>query len=357
MKFGNLITAAALAALSFTASAATLVVPAAGAGPGANDTQWQSELTLHNVAPRAVTLTLTFHRGSDVFGPVPIALQPRQTRSIADVVRTQFGLDSATGAIVIDVADRDAKSVAVTSRTFNVSADREFGQDIPAIDVANAARAGDVAVLAAPSNASSTRYNFGLYAIEATNVEWQLLRADGTVAATKALAYAAGQHVQYNGGVAQLFAAPAQNNDTLHARVTAGKAIFYGSAVNNITGDPTYVPGVRTREEVLITFAGVDLDENGTADVVDADGDGVLDSPLVIAASLFPSYFNLIARGEFGEAVQFEVVSSPAEATLLDPDTLRVSAGGEVKGKTGEIRVRATTGTSSSIFTIPVRFQ
>lgn len=357
MKFRNLITAAAIAALPFTASAATLVVPAAGAGPGANNSQWQSELTLHNAAPRAVTLTLSFHRGSDVFGPVAITLQPRQTRSIADVVRTQFHLDSATGAIVIDVADRDARSVAVTSRTFNVSADREFGQDIPAIDVANAARAGDVAALAAPSNVLATRYNFGLYAIEATSVEWQLLRADGTVAATKALTYAAGEHVQYNGGIAHLFAASAQNDDTLHARVTAGKAVFYGSAINNATGDPTYIPGVRTREDVLITFAGVDLDENGTADVVDADRDGVLDTPLVIAASLFPSYFNLLASGEFGEAVQFEIVSSPAEATLLDADTLRVAAGGEVKGKTGEIRVRATTGSSSSIFTIPVRFQ
>ena len=357
MKFRNVIIAAAIAALPFAAQAATLVVPAAGTGPGANNSQWQSELTLHTAAPRAVTLTLSFHRGTDVLGPVEVTLQPRQTRSIADVVRTQFHVENGTGALVIEVADRDAKSVAVTSRTFNVSAAGEFGQDIPAIDVANATRAGDVAALAAPSNAAATRYNFGVYAIEQTNVEWRLLRADGTVAATKTLAYAAGSHVQYNGGVEQVFAASAQNSDMLHARVTAGKAIFYGSAINNATGDPTFVPGVRTREDIVITFDGIDLDEDGTADVVDADGDGVLDSPLVIAASLFPSYFNLLASGEFGEAVQFEVVSSPAEADLLDAKTLRVSAGGEVKGQTGEIRIKATTGTSSSIFTIPVRFQ
>lgn len=357
MKFRNVITAAAIAALPFAAQAATLVVPAAGTGPGANNSQWQSELTLHTAAPRAVALTLSFHRGTDVLGPVEVTLQPRQTRSIADVVRTQFHVENGTGALVIEVADRDAKSVAVTSRTFNVSAAGEFGQDIPAIDVANAVRAGDVAALAAPSNAAATRYNFGVYAIEQTDVEWRLLRADGTVAATKTLAYAAGSHVQYNGGVQQVFAADPQNSDTLHARVTAGKAIFYGSAINNATGDPTFVPGVRTREDIVITFDGIDLDEDGTADVVDADGDGVLDSPLVIAASLFPSYFNLLASGEFGEAVQFEVVSSPAETDLLNATTLRVSAGGEVKGKTGEIRVKATTGTSSSIFTIPVRFQ
>lgn len=358
MKFRNVLTIAAIAALPFTAQAAQLVVPAAGAGPGANNSLWQSELTLHATSPRPVALAFTFHRGTDVLGPVSLMLQPRETRSIADVVRTQFGVENGTGALVIDLDDRDARSVAVTSRTFNTSAAGEFGQDIPAIDVTNAPRAGDVAALAAPSNAAATRYNFGIYAVEATSVEWQLLRANGTVASTKTLTYTAGQHAQYNGGITQLFGVSAQNNDTLHARLTAGKAIFYGSAINNATGDPTFIPGVRTREDILIHFTGVDLDENGTADVVDANQDGVLDSPVVIAASLFaPSYFNLVAAGEFGENVTFEVLSSPAETDILDGKTLRVAASGDVKGTTGEIRVKATSGVSSSVFTIPVKFQ
>src|SRR5690348_17940429 len=94
MKFRNLIVAAALAALPFSAQAATLIVPAAGTGPGANASQWQSELTLHSAAPRPMTLSVSFHRGTDVLGPVAITLQARETTSIADIAHTQFGLAS-----------------------------------------------------------------------------------------------------------------------------------------------------------------------------------------------------------------------------------------------------------------------
>ena len=129
MKFRNVIIAAAVAALPLAAQAATLIVPAAGTGPGANASQWQSELTVHTAAPRSTTLSVSFHQGTNVLGPVEVVLQARETLSIADIAHTKFGLASGTGALVIEVADRDAKSLAVTSRTFNVSPTGEFGQD------------------------------------------------------------------------------------------------------------------------------------------------------------------------------------------------------------------------------------
>ncbi|MFP5247424.1 MAG: hypothetical protein ACLGH0_12085 [Thermoanaerobaculia bacterium] len=357
MKFRNVITAAAIAALPFAAQAASFVVPAAGTGPGSNNSQWQSELTLHTAAPRAVSLLLTFHQASVPGAPVEVTLQPKETVSIADVVKTKFGVVNGTGAIVIEVADRDAKTLAVTSRTFNTSAEGEFGQDIPAVEATNALRSGDIAAIAGPSVASGNRFNFGLYVTEEASIEWQLLRANGTVAATKTLTYDAGQHVQYNNGVKSLFEATAQNNDTVHAKVASGRAIFYGSVIN-ATGDPTFVPGVRTREDVVIHFAGLDLDEDGTVDIGDTNEDGVLDATIDVASSLFPSYFRIVASDELGQPVTFEVVSSPAQTELLDANgTLRVIAAGDVKGKTGEILIKATTGASSSVLTIPVRFK
>lgn len=359
MNVKKLITAAALVALPIAANAATLVVPVAGTGPGANNSQWQSELTLHNAAPRPATVTISFRQGTGAATPVTVTLQARETVAIADVVQTKFNVAAGNGALVIDIDDRDARSIAVTSRTFNASTEGEFGQDIPAVNVADATRAGDVAALSGPSNVGAARFNFGLYSIDATTIEWRLVRASGTVAATKTLSYVAGQHVQYNGGVEALFAQPAANSDTVQARLTLGKAVFYGSAINNDSGDPTFIPGIRTREDVVIHFTGVDLDENGTVDVRDDDGDGVLDSSIEIVSSLFPSYFRLVAEGEFAENVQFAIVSSPAEAHLLDTNgTLIVAAGGDVKGTEGEIVIRATTPDgSSSLFTIPVRFR
>lgn len=357
MKLRNLITAAAIALLAAAAHAATIVVPAAGAGPGLNGSQWQSELTLHNAAPRPVTLSIAFHQGTSFLGAVEVALQARETLSIADIVRTRFGVEAGTGALTIDVADRDARSVAVTSRTFNVSPEGEFGQDVAATDATNALRVGDVAALSGPSAVATNRFNFGIFALEAANVTWEVVRANGVSAASKEATYAAREHAQYNGGIHAFLGVEPMDNDTVHARVTEGRAVFYGSIVN-ATGDPSFVPGVRTRADIMINFAGVDLDEDGTVDIADADGDGVLDAPVHITTSLFPAYFRIVASGEFGESVDFEVASSPTPAHLLDTrGTLRVAAGGNVKGSRGEIVIKATSDGSVAFLTIPVLFR
>ena len=357
MKFRNVIIAAAVAALPLAAQAATLVVPAAGTGPGANASQWQSELTLHSAAPRPMTLSVSFHQGTDVLGPVEIALEARETVSIADIAHTKFGLASGTGALVIEVADRDAKSLAVTSRTFNVSATGEFGQDIPSIDASAALRVGDIAALSGPANIATNRFNFGIYATEATSVEWQVVRANGTVAVSKTITYPAGKHAQYNSGIELLLGATAQDNDTVHARINSGRAIFYGSIIN-ATGDPTFIPGIRTREDILIQFTGVDLDENGSIDLRDNDGDGVLDTPVEILRSVFGNYFKVVAKGEFGENVTLEIVSSPVYAQLLDANgTLTVVAGAGTTATSGQIVLKATSENSTQLITIPVVFR
>ncbi len=359
MKFRNVITAAAIAALPFAAQAATLIVPAAGTGPGSNNSQWQSELTLHTAAPRAVELSIAFHSGTVSKPAVQVTLEPRQTLTIADIVKTKFGVEAGTGALTIEVDDRDAKTLAVTSRTSNFSPNGVFGQDIPAIDEAQAQGAGDIAALPFYSPVASARFNFGIFAVTDATVRWELVRANGTaVAATADVTYTANQHAQYNNGIAALLGATAENNDVVQAHVLSGRALFYGSVINE-TGDPSFVPGIRVREDIRIQFAGIDLDENGTVDVADADNDGVLDAPIDVFTSFFPNYFRIVAEGEFGESIEYEVVFAPElDAQLLDENgTLRIFASGNKKGTTGEIRVRAITGASSQVLVIPVRFR
>ena len=357
MKFRNIVIAAAVALLPLAASAATIVVPAAGTGPGANGSQWESELTLHNAGPRAITVSIAFHQDTNVIGPVTVTLEPRRTVSIDDIARTRFGLSHGNGALVLDVADRDARHLAVTSRVTNVMANGEFGQDIPAVRTTEAAVAGEIAALTGPSSAATTRFNFGVYAVSATTVKWELLRADGTPAGSAEVSYAAGQHAQYNRGTEFLLGAEPRDNDTVHARVISGSAIFYGSAIND-TGDPTFVPSVRTRDDILIVF-GIDVDEDGTVDIADADGDGVLDAPLeVFTTSGFAEYFRIVAAGEFGEPVSLEIVSSTSGAMLVDnKGTVLASGDVNLRGKSGEIVVRATAPGTTTLLTIPVRFR
>jgi len=356
----RLIVILALGLLTVAANAAQIIIPAAGAGTGAQNSTWQTDLMLHNAAPRPITVSLTFHVGQQVLGPNPVNLAAKQTQQILDVVKAVFAVPSGTGALVIDLEDRDTKYLAVTSRTYNIVNNYEYGQDIPALRAESAAKAGDIAVLTNPAGntAGIFRFNFGVYAIDTTTVRWELLRSDGAVAATKEVTYAAGQHAQHNNGVTDrdfLFSQPLRG-DTLYARIVSGRAIVYGSSIH-AGGDPTYVPANITREDVTVSF-GVDLDEDGTVDLVDANEDGVLDSAVTVYTSLYPAYFRVVAESEFGEPVTLEVVQSEADAVFRDATgTMRVGAAGDLKNKTGSIILRGTSNGTVATFTIPVQFK
>src|SRR4051794_9626381 len=139
MNLKSIITTASMALLPLNASAASYIIPAAGTGPGANGSHWQSEVTLHNVSTLATSAKLTYHDGSGASAAVDVTLPAHGTVSIADIVQTKFGKDNGTGAIEVAIPDIDFARVAVTSRTFNTSAAGEFGQDIPAIKASDAA--------------------------------------------------------------------------------------------------------------------------------------------------------------------------------------------------------------------------
>jgi hypothetical protein len=358
MQLKKLITAAAITLLPLAASAATLVVPAAGSADGANGSKWQSELTLHNSGPQALTATIRYQQGTVTSDAVAVTVPARGTKSIDDIVRTTFHREGSIGALIVEVPDREAIRLAIGSRTYNVSAAGEFGQDIPAVNVTAAANAGDINVLAGPSSATNYRFNFGVFATTAATVRWQVVRADGTIAATKDVTYKASEHAQYNDGVRTLLGVEAADNDSIYGIVTTGRAIFYGSAINGLTGDPTFVPGNRTRDEIRINFVGIDIDENGTVDVADANHDGVLDAALEVTTSMFPSIFRVVAEGEFGETVTLQIETAPVGGALfITTDTIQMGAPGDLKGKTGQVVVRATAQGATTLLTIPLRYQ
>jgi len=340
--------------IALPASAATLIVPAAGTGPGANDSHWQSELTLHNTGAAAMTATLRFHDAAGAQQTSDVTVNARSTVTIDDVVKTRFGRESATGGIEITLPDASASRLAITSRTFNASAAGQFGQDIPAINANDAAGAGDVIVLQAPSSASDARFNFGLYALNDAKVRWDLVRADGTVVSPLAeQRYAAGTQIQFNQGISTLLGQTQQNDDAVHAVVTSGKVIAYGSAVQNASGDPSFVPGIRVRVDSKINFIGVDLDENGTVDVFDADHDGVLDQPIDIFSSGYPNYFRVVVEGP----ATLEAIDAPGSVNLVGTQTIEWSITGDMKGRTGALKIRATVNGVSDVLTIPANFR
>lgn len=354
MKFRQIITAATIALLPFAASAATLIIPAAGSGFGVNDSRWQSELTFHNLSSSSVTVGMTFHDGKGAEKSDSVSLNPRSTLSIGDIVNTRFGVEAGTGAIELRVPDEMASRLAVNSRTFNSSANGQFGQDVPAVNANDAAMAGDTVVLQGPSNATENRYNFGIYALTAATVRWDLIRADGTRAASVEQTYSAGTQFQYNNGVVTLLGGTAADDDTIQALVVSGSVIAYGSAINNASGDPTFVPGIRGRADVLVKFIGVDIAGDGTIDVTDANHDGILDQPIDLYMTAYPTYFRVVATGPNDEPLTLSFINPPDDAHFVDTKGDVQWYPSPSEGPMTTLKVLATWSGGSEVLTIPV---
>jgi hypothetical protein len=348
-------------------AADSAIIPAAGSGPGANGSQWKTEVKIHATGLRSILVGLRFHQGSNVFtnpngvnDRFALNVPPGTTVTLDDIVATHFGA-TGTGAIEITTdGERNFRQLAVTSRTYNTLPNGDqVGQDVPAIPLEDAATVGDFVILTGPSNAARQRLNFGIYAVAPTRVTWDLLRSDGRAVTSKVLTYAAGQHMQYNRGIETLFGQLAEDSDTVRAVIDSGKAIVYGSSVDE-SGDPTYIPGFRTREQSDLIFLGVDTDEDGSIDLPDLNGDNVLDRPLEIVTSLFPATVRVVIRSEFGNTLggSLTLISSTSDAEFVDRDgTLMIGATGDLKGKTGEIRIQGRDDSSTEVFVIPVVFR
>ena len=347
----KIISAIITALLPLTASAATLIVPAAGTGPGAYNSHWQSELTLHNTSATAVPVGVKFHDRNGAQSGDDIQINARSTVTIQDIVATRFGRDSAIGALELTIDDAAANKVAVTSRAFNRSTAGEFGQDVPALRADAADVAGQTAAILGPSDASASRFNFGLYASTDAAVRWELIRADGTVGATVTENYVGGTQAQYNSAV--FFGVTPADDDAVHATVVSGSMIGYGSVVNNSSGDPTFVESIALHPDIRVPFLGVEYTRQTLVDIVDANHDGVLDQPLTInLSSTWPSSFQIVIDPSAGKPT-FELVEAPAGLTLSSDGWITWKP---VNASVTTLKVRVTVGGASDVITIPIRF-
>jgi hypothetical protein len=356
MNVKRLVTATLAAlALPLSASAGSLIIPAAGTGPGANGSHWKSEVIIANLSLSPVNLTLLFHDSTGVAGTSTLTLAARSTVSDNDIVATRFNRTSATGAIEIQAAD--ASKLVVSSRTYNESATGRVGQDIPAFDTSTLVAVSN-SVLLAPADVIEQRFNFGIYAASDATVQWTLQRADGTTASTTELQYRAGQQIQYNSLPTVFSNATPQNLDSVQALFKSGTGIVYGSAIENESGDPSFVRGIEAKPDTLIHFLGVDRHESGVVDYPDANHDGIVDQPIDIVTSLFPNFFRIVVDTPTGATVQLELVDAGPDAILVDDSgTVEWAPGANLKGATGNLKVRATAGGDTTILTIPVNFK
>jgi hypothetical protein len=360
MKFRSLaiLLFAALISVSGFAAATDLIIPVTGTLPGANGSLWQGEVTLHNASTNSAVITATFFPSGGAPVSAEIVVPARSTVNYENAILELFGIENGSGALRLEIPEGARGRIAVSSRVMNVGTAGRFGQDVPAVSGTATLRSGSTAVVTGPAHVVGTRFNFGIFAIQDSEVTWRLLSADGTLVTEKTETYDAGTQVQYNDGIATFLGVEVSDPVAIHARILSGEALVYGSIVESSTGDPTFVPGFEVRENFAVEFLGVDLDENGTVDIVDADGDGVLDEPVTVFVGPFPNYFRVIALPtEAGEAVLSLLEAPPGFAMIHAKGTIQASPSSPDRGTTAQIVIRATDGFAVSDLVIPIVFK
>ena len=353
MYFRKALITAALLTSAATLSAADFVIPAVGTGQGAAGSRWRSEVTFHNAGTAPIVASLAYSSGT-MTKHSTVTVQPQTTLSFADILSEKFDVIESFGALEIDVDNASLRKLAIASRAVNVSPNGEFGQDVPALMTDDLIVDGDTAVVAGPREAATSRFNFGLYTVTPTEVEWSLVRSNGSVAATKTSHYPAATHTQYNAGVQSFFGTTAENNDVVRAKVLSGSAYFYGSTINSQTGDPTFIHAIPTRQNLQPTVLGVDIDENGTVDVADANHDLRVDQQIEVFTVSFPNYFRLVVNDPEGETLTYQLLNFTNEAKIGSDGLIQWVPSGDLAGQVVELAVRVSDGTDSVDVIIPI---
>ena len=244
----------------------TKVIPAAAHVGGAQGTAWVTDIVFHNPGSEPATIH-AFYMESDTDSSaseaVTITVPGNQSYLFDDVVRTVFGANRSTGAILVG-SDRP---VEVSSRTYNNSTEGTYGQYIAGLDLTDALTAGASATVIQLS-AGSFRSNLGVANVSsgAIEVTAEVYSETGQRLDTRVLLVPPWSHLQVNG----VFAAAGTPNladgyvvmrcPTLNARWFA-----YASVVDNRSGDPVYVaPIALTSEPLWITAAARAAGANNT---------------------------------------------------------------------------------------------
>lgn len=206
---------------------------------------WRTDMRVFNygAAPRIAELTFVPATGSGEQKRVDVNLGPGVVVSFDDVVRSIFGSENVGGAVHLRT-DFDANLV-VTGRTYNQTDEGTFGQFIPAVTSDDAIGAGERALqILQVEDSIRYRTNVGITETAGfpTTIEVQVYLPDSKVTPTVTIPLAPFEFRQFN--VIRSFGLGNVYNARIAIRVVGGqgRVAAYGSVIDELTQDPTYVP-------------------------------------------------------------------------------------------------------------------
>ncbi|HXG58711.1 MAG TPA: DUF5719 family protein, partial [Thermoanaerobaculia bacterium] len=219
------------------------VLPGMADLPEPND--FRSDIRLFNAGSSSITVTPAYYaQGSTApRSGQPLTIAPGEVKAIDDVLPTLFGVTSSGGSIVLTTSEPAA--LVATGRTFSTDANGgTYGQFIPGVTPDESAVLGGRALqILQLEHSSRFRTNIGLAETSgnAATVEVSVTLPDSKVTPKVTIPLAANEFRQISLGDFGL-------TDVYNARVTvkvvagSGRVAAYGSVIDQVTADPTYVP-------------------------------------------------------------------------------------------------------------------
>jgi len=218
-----------------------VVIPVAMHGPGAQGTQWQTDLCISNMTMAGKNVTVTFYPTNGEPVSTTVNVRSFGVVELRDVVRTTFGFTNAKGMLLLAV--ETATGIQATARIFNAGNPMgEFGQFVPGIATERLERQAYVAGLA---GVDGNRSNFGIAnpAEEPVDVSVYVVDGEGNSLHTHELTVGGMSVVQINDLFAEFDIAPQRGIQVDMHAATAVPIYGYASVVRNGTGDAIFIFG------------------------------------------------------------------------------------------------------------------
>jgi len=223
---------------------------------GAAGTSWRTDLEVHNPGPTPVEFELALLRENQAnLSPLTqtLSLGPGTSARYEDVLWDVFGVEGA-GALRVTPT---IGTIMANSRTYNRDVDRTYGQFIAGEIASEAVAFGQEGQLIQLSTSESAfsgfRTNIGFINTTPSTIE-VMVEAPGPNGVlrnirTSLLPY---EYEQLENLIGSLNSQPGDNHTaTVSTTTPGGSLLAYASVVDNLSGDPMFIPATVTGEVIV----------------------------------------------------------------------------------------------------------
>jgi hypothetical protein len=207
---------------------------------------WVTDMRVFNAGSSATPATITFYaeREPSVSQSIQVTLQPGEIQVFDNVIAQHFAaLGRATGSIAV-TTPADA-NLTVTARTYNQTANGTYGQFVPGVTPAESVGVNDRALqILQLEQSPRLRTNIGLLETSGAPVTIEVSAIIPDALVTPVVTYDLQPNEFRQISLADFAGGQALYNTRVTVKVISGtgRVTAYGSAIDELKGDPTYVP-------------------------------------------------------------------------------------------------------------------